>query len=272
MHVTVTKPKVGWQPADLGELWRYRELLWILAMRDIRVRYKQTALGVAWAVIQPLFSMILFNGIFNMVAKLPTDGAPGPVFYFSAMLPWLLFSNSLTQAGNSLITNQNLISKVYFPRLAIPIAAVITGLLDFAIGMVVLVVIMAWYHMVPGFQVLLFPFFLLLSLAASLGVGLWLSALNVEYRDVRYVIPFLAQFWFWATPVVIPSSMIVTPWKRAVYGLNPMSGVIEGFRWCMYGKPAPSAMLGVSCITIAALLVGGTFYFRRMEKTFADLI
>jgi lipopolysaccharide transport system permease protein len=272
LQVTITKPKVGWQPADLGELWRYRELLWILAMRDVRVRYKQTALGVTWAIIQPFFSMVLFTIVFAEMGKLSTDGIPPPVFYFCGMLPWQLFANSLSQAGNSLVSNQNLITKVYFPRLVIPIAAVITGLIDFAIAMVVLVLIMAWYRVVPGPQVLLMPFFLLLALAASLAVGLWLSALNVEYRDVRYVIPFLTQFWFFATPIVFTSSMIEKPWKRAIVGVNPMSGVVEGFRWCMLGKPAPGIMLGVSCITIAVLLVGGTFYFRRMEKTFADLV
>jgi lipopolysaccharide transport system permease protein len=272
LHVTVTKPKVGWQPADLGELWRYRELLWILALRDVRVRYKQTALGVAWAIIQPFFSMVVFTIFFAGMGKLPTDGVPPEVFYFCGMLPWQLFANSLSQAGNSLVSNQNLITKVYFPRLVIPIAAVITGLIDFAIAMVMLIVIMAWYQVMPGPQVLFLPFFILLAFAASLAVGLWLSALNVEYRDVRYVITFLTQFWFFITPIVIPSSMIEKPWKRAVVGLNPMSGVVEGFRWCMYGRPAPGIMLGVSCVTIAVLLVAGTFYFRRMEKTFADLI
>jgi lipopolysaccharide transport system permease protein len=270
--VTVSKPTSGWQPADLKELWRYRELLWILAMRDVRVRYKQTVLGVAWAVIQPFFSTVLFTIIFSRVAKLPTDGLPAPIFYFCGMIPWLLFSNALTQAGNSLISNQNLITKVYFPRLVIPIAAVITGLVDFAITMVMLAILMAWYHVVPGLEVIFFPFFTLIALAASLAVGLWLSALNVEYRDVRYVIPFLTQFWFWATPVAIPSTMIDAGWKRTVYGINPMSGVVEGFRWCMTGKPAPGPMLGVSCITITALLITGTFYFRRMEKSFADLV
>jgi lipopolysaccharide transport system permease protein len=271
-RLTVTKPKVGWQPADLAELWRYRELLWILAMRDVRVRYKQTILGVAWAIIQPFMSMVVFTILFAGVAKLSTDGVPGPVFYFTGMLPWQLFSNSLSQAGNSLISNQNLITKVYFPRLVIPIAAVLTGLIDFAIGLVMLFAIMAWYHITPGPQLLLLPFFLLLALAASLAIGLWLSALNVEYRDVRYVIPFLTNFWFFVTPVVIPSSMIVKPWKRAIFGLNPMSGVVDGFRWCMYGKPAPGIVLGISCATIVLLLIGGTFYFRRMEKTFADLV
>ncbi len=271
-RVTITRPKVGWQPADLRELWRYRELLWILAMRDVRVRYKQTALGVAWAVIQPLSAMVLFSIVFGGVGKLSTDGMPHPVFYFCGLLPWQLFSNSLSQAGNSLISNQNLITKVYFPRLVIPIAAVITGLIDFAIGFGVLALIMAWYRVMPGPQILLLPFFVLLALAASLAVGLWLSALNVEYRDVRYVIPFLTQFWLFATPIIIPSSEIKTPWKRAVVGLNPMSGVVEGFRWCMYGKPAPGILLATSVVTIGLLLIGGTFYFRRMEKTFADLV
>ena len=272
VRVTISKPKVGWQPADLGELWRYRELLWILAMRDVRVRYKQTALGVAWAIIQPFFSMILFTVVFAGMGKLSTDDFPPPVFYFCGMLPWQLFANALAQAGNSLVSNQNLITKVYFPRLVIPIAAVITGLIDFAIAFVVLIIIMAWYRVMPGPQVLLMPFFLMLALAASLAVGLWMSALNVEYRDVRYVIPFLTQFWFFATPVVYTSSTLTKQWKRAIVGINPMSGAVEGFRWCMLGGPTPGIMLGVSCVTITTLLIGGTFYFRRMEKTFADLI
>jgi lipopolysaccharide transport system permease protein len=271
-QVTITKPTSGWQPTDLGELWRYRELLWILAMRDVRVRYKQTLLGVAWAIIQPFFSMVLFVILFSRIAKLSTDGMPPAVFYFCGMLPWQLFANALTQAGNSLISNQNLITKVYFPRLVIPIAAVITGLIDFALSLVVLAIIMAWYHVAPGPRFALFPFFVLLALAASLGVGLLLSALNVEYRDVRYVIPFLTNFWFWATPVVLPSSMFQKPWERAIVGINPMSGVVVGFRWCMGGNTPPGIMLGVSCITITLVLLGGTFYFRRMEKTFADLV
>ncbi len=281
---TILTPKTGWQKIELRELWHYRELLWILAMRDIRVRYKQTALGAAWAIIQPFMTMIVFTVIFAGFGKIPTDGFPAPLFYFCGLLPWQLFANALTQAGNSLIGNQNLITKVYFPRLVIPIAAVITGLIDFAIALVVLLGMMAWYHWTPGVEILLLPVFVALAFLAALGVGLWLSALNVEFRDVRYVIPFLTQFWMYATPIAYPSSIIHKPWQRAILGLNPLSGVVEGFRWCMLGQPkapipfvsvpstSPGPMLLVSTIVILVSLAGGALYFRRMEKTFADLV
>jgi lipopolysaccharide transport system permease protein len=253
-------------------------------MRDVRVRYKQTALGAAWAIIQPFMTMIVFTVIFAGFGKLPTDGVPAPLFYFCGLLPWQLFANALTQAGNSLIGNQNLITKVYFPRLVIPIAAVVTGLIDFAIALVVLLLLMAWYHWVPGVQILLLPVFVALAFLAALGVGLWLSALNVEFRDVRYVIPFLTQFWMYATPIAYPSSIIHKAWQRNLLGINPLSGVVEGFRWCMLGQPtapipfisspstAPGPMLLVSTIVILLSLAGGALYFRRMEKTFADLV
>jgi lipopolysaccharide transport system permease protein len=281
----VLTPKSGWQAIDLAQLWHYRELCWILAMRDIRVRYKQTVLGVAWAIIQPFVSMIVFTVFFAGIGKLPTDGMPAPLFYFSGLLPWTLFANSLTQAGNSLIGNQNLITKVYFPRLVIPIAAVAGGLVDFAIALAMLVPIMAWYNVVPGPQIFLLPLFVLMALLASLAVGLWLSAMNVEFRDIRYVIPFLTQFWFFITPIVIPSSDF-SPRMKILVGLNPMSGVVEGFRWCLRnGTPvapipfltrapvaSPGAMTLVSGLVIVLSLIGGAFYFRRMEKTFADLV
>jgi len=265
------RPKVGWQPVDFAELWHYRELLWILALRDIRVRYKQTALGVAWALVQPLLQMVIFTILFAGNG-FPTDDVAAPLFYFGGMLPWLLFSNSLTNSGNSLVGNQNLITKVYFPRLVIPMAAVVTGLIDFAIALVVLAGMMAAYRVTPSPAIILLPLFILLAFAAALAVGLWLSALNVEYRDVRYVIPFLVQSWFFISLVIYPSSMVTKRWKRALLGMNPMSGVIEGFRWCMFGKPAPGPMLLVSVATIGVLLIGGFYYFRRMEKTFADLV
>jgi lipopolysaccharide transport system permease protein len=266
------RARTGWQPVHLAELWRYRELLWILAMRDIRVRYKQTALGAAWAVLQPFLTMLVFTFFFARLGNLPTDGVQPQLFYFCGLLPWQLFANSLTQAGNSLVGNQNLITKVYFPRLVIPMSAVITGLIDFAIALVVLAGMMAWYGVTPGPQVLLFPVFVLMGFMAALGAGLWLSALNVEFRDVRYVIPFLTQFWLFVTPIAYPSSMIPAGWKRTILGLNPMSGVVEGFRWTVLGKPAPGPMLLVSLLTIAALVVSGLFYFRRMERSFADVV
>jgi lipopolysaccharide transport system permease protein len=235
------------------------------------VRYKQTVLGVTWALIQPFLQMILFVAVFAKNG-FSTDGVAAPVFYFSGLLPWLLFSNSLTTAGNSLINNQHLITKVYFPRLVIPIAAIITALIDFAISFALLIALMAWYRVPPTSSILLLPAFILLAMLAALAVGLWLSALNVQYRDVRYVLGFLVQFWLFATPVIYPASMVKTHWRRVVLGINPMSGVVEGFRWAMYGKPAPGPMTLVSVITIFILLIGGLFYFRRMEKTFADLI
>ncbi|MGA3067187.1 MAG: ABC transporter permease [Tepidisphaeraceae bacterium] len=264
--------QTGWRAIDFRELWHYRELLWILTVRDIKVRYKQTALGALWAVIQPFFSMIIFTIIFAKFAKMSTDGVQPQVFYFCGLLPWQLFATALTNAGNSLLGNQNLVTKVYFPRLVIPISAVITGLIDFAVAFAVLLVMMAYYHVAVSGAVVFMPVFVFLAFLAALGVGLWLSALNVEYRDVRYVIPFLTQFWLFATPVPYPSSLVPPGWKRTIFGLNPMSGVVEGFRWCMLGKPAPGPMLVVSTLTIVIVLVGGLYYFRRMERTFADLV
>lgn len=265
------RPKSGWQPIDFAEIWHYRELLWILAKRDIQVRYKQTVLGILWALIQPFAQMIIFTLLFAKNG-FSTDGIIPPVFYFSGSICWLLFANSLGTAGNSLVSNQNLITKVYFPRLVMPIAACVTGLVDFAISLLLLVALMAWYHLLPSSTVLLLPVFVLLAVLASLSVGLWLSALNVQYRDVRYVLGFMVQFWFFATPVIYPASMLKKHWERVLISLNPMSGVVEGFRWCLFGHPAPGPMLAVSVVTIFILLVGGLYYFRRMEKTFADFV
>ncbi|MGC1104993.1 MAG: ABC transporter permease [Candidatus Acidiferrales bacterium] len=265
------RPKSGWQPIDFAELWHYRELLWILAKRDIQVRYKQTVLGILWAVIQPFAQMIIFTLLFAKNG-FSTDGIIPPVFYFSGSICWMLFANSLTTAGNSLTSNQNLITKVYFPRLVMPIAAGVTGFVDFAISFLLLIVLMAWYYVVPTFTVLLLPVFVALAMLASLAISLWLSALNVQYRDVRYVINFVVQFWFFVTPVIYPSSIVKAHWKKIILGVNPMSGVVEGFRWCLFGRPAPGAMTIVSVVTIFVLLIGGLFYFRRMEKTFADFV
>jgi lipopolysaccharide transport system permease protein len=265
------RPRKGWQPLDMRELWRYRGLLWILATRDIKVRYKQTVLGAVWAIIQPLFTMVVFTMI-SRLGRISTDGLPAPIFYYAGMLPWLLFSNAVTNAGNSLVGSQNLITKVYFPRLVIPIASVLTSLIDFAIALVMLAALMVWYRIVPGPQMLLLPIFVLLGFAAALGVGLGLSAMNVEFRDVRYVIPFLMQIWLFCTPVLYTSSAVSSRWKRLLLGLNPMSGVVEGFRWCTLGQPRPGSMLGVSGGTIAVVLICSLFYFRRMEQSFADRV
>lgn len=265
------RPKTGWQPVDFREIWHYRELLWILAKRDIQVRYKQTILGILWAVIQPFAQMIVFTLLFARNG-FSTDGIAPPLFYFSGSICWLLFASALGNSGNSLTANQNLITKVYFPRLIIPMAAVVTALLDFTISFVLLMALVGWYHVIPSRTLLFFPVFVALALLAALSVGLWLSALNVQYRDVRYVLNFMVQFWFFITPVIYPSSIVKTHWKQILLGVNPMSGVVEGFRWCLFGKPAPGPMTAISVATILVLLVGGLFYFRRMEKTFADVV
>lgn len=265
-------PGSRWIPLQLPELWEYRELLYFLVWRDIKVRYKQTALGAAWAVIQPLFMMLVFSLFFGRLAKVPSDGIPYPVFAFCALIPWQLFANALTESSNSLVGNQNLITKVYFPRLVIPIAAVLSGLVDFLIALGILILMMLYYGIVPGWSILVLPGFILLAVVTALAVGLWLSALNVQYRDVRYTMSFLIQFWLFATPVAYPSSLIPENW-RAFYGINPMAGAVEGFRWALLGKTQPpGAMLWVSVLVVTILLLGGLYYFRRMEQQFADIV
>ena len=268
----IITPSRGWTSLQLRALWEYRELLYFLAWRDIKVRYKQTVLGAAWAIIQPLFTMVVFSIFFGRLAKIPSDGIPYPIFAYCALLPWSYFAGALDRAGNSLVGDANLLKKVYFPRLVVPISATIAGLLDFAIAFVLLIAMMIFYGITPTPAVWLLPFFLLLALATSLGVGLWLSALNVQYRDVRYTIPFLTQFWLFASPVVYPSSLVPEQW-RVLYGLNPMAGVIEGFRWALLGtRSGPGPMLAVSVLVTIVLLISGAYYFRRMEKTFADIV
>jgi len=265
-------PANRWIPLELAELWEYRELLYFLVWRDIKVRYKQTALGATWAVMQPLFMMLVFSLFFGRLAKVPSDGIPYPVFTFCALIPWQLFANALTESSNSLIGNQNLITKVYFARLVIPIAAVLSGLVDFLIAFAILIGMMLFYGIVPGLAIVVLPGFILLAVLTALAVGLWLSALNVQYRDVRYTMNFLVQFWLFATPVAYPSSIVPESW-RALYGLNPMAGVVEGFRWALLGKSSPpSALLFVSIAVVLVLLVGGLYYFRRMEQEFADIV
>ncbi len=268
----VIRPSKGWVPLKLKELWEYRELLYFLVWRDVKVRYKQTALGAAWAIIQPFFTMVVFSIFFGRLAGIPSDGVPYPIFAYCALLPWQLFSNAMAESGNSLVVNQNLITKVYFPRLVIPMATVLAGLVDFGIAFLVLLGMMVYYGMAPTMAVVTLPFFILLAVATALAVGLWLSALNVQYRDVRYTIPFLTQFWLFVTPIAYPSSLVPEKW-RVLYGLNPMAGVVEGFRWAMLGTAnAPGPMVAVSVAVVVALLVGGLYYFRRMEKTFADVV
>ena len=268
----ILRPSRGFLRLNLRDVWEYRELLYFLVWRDVKVRYKQTVLGAAWAILQPVMTMLVFSVFFGRLAKVPSDGIPYPVFAFTALLPWQLFAYALSESSNSLVSNQNLITKVYFPRLVIPIAAVLAGLVDFAIAFVVLLGLMLYYGIVPTAAVALLPLFMLLAVTTALAIGLWLSALNVKFRDVRYTIPFLTQFWMFATPVAYPSSLVPEPW-RALYGLNPMAGVVEGFRWALLGKAqGPGPLLAVSVAAVVVLLVGGLMYFRRTESTFADVV
>ena len=268
----IIRPSRGWAALDLADLWQYRELIYFLTWRDIKVRYKQTVLGGAWAILQPFLTMVVFSVVFGRLAGIPSDGLPYPIFAYCALLPWQLFAHALTESSNSLVANERLITKVYFPRLVVPISAVLAGLLDFLVAFVVLIGMMMYYHIQPTAAVWTVPLFLLLAVGAALGVGLWLSALNVQYRDVRYTIPFLTQFWLFLTPVAYPSTLVPVSWQ-ALYGLNPMAGVVEGFRWALLGKAeGPGALLAVSVAITIVMLVGGLYYFRRMEKTFADVV
>lgn len=271
-HVLVIEPTRGLARFNLAEVWAYRELLYFLVWRDVKVRYKQTALGAAWAVIQPVMTMLVFSVFFGRLAKMPSDGVPYPVFAYTALLPWQLFAYALGESSNSLVGSQNLITKVYFPRLVIPIAAVLAGLVDFAIAFVVLLGLMSYYGIVPTMAVVFLPAFVALAVVTALAVGLWLSALNVNYRDVRYTVPFITQIWLFLTPVAYPSSLVPERW-RALLGLNPMAGVVEGFRWALLGhEHAPGPMLAVSAAAVAIILVSGLIYFRRTESTIADFV
>jgi len=270
--VTVIRPSRGWIPVNLRELWQYRELLYFLTWRDIKVRYKQTVLGAAWAIIQPFFTMVVFSLFFGRLAGVPSDEIPYPIFSYAALVPWTFFANGLSQASTSLVASSNLIQRVYFPRLVIPISAVLSGGVDFILAFVVLLGMMLFYGTLPTAAVVWLPLLLLLALTTALGVGLWLTALNVQFRDVRYVVPFMIQAWMFATPIAYPSSLLEEPW-RTLYGINPMAGVVEGFRWALLGaETAPGPTIFVSALVAAGLLVSGLFYFRRMERTFADVV
>jgi lipopolysaccharide transport system permease protein len=255
------------------DLFRYRELFYFLAWRDVLVRYKQTVIGILWAVIRPLLTMIVFTFVFGRIAKLPSEGVPYPVMVFAAMLPWQLFATSLTEGSGSLINNANLISKVYFPRLIVPASSVIVSFVDFAISMALLGLLMVFYHVWPTWSLLALPIFTALALLASAGAGIWLAALNVKYRDFRYVVPFIVQFGLYISPVGFSSSIVPEKW-RTLYSLNPMVGVIDGFRWSISGgnTPFPQQSLTLSLVTIAFLLATGIWYFRKTERTFADII
>jgi homopolymeric O-antigen transport system permease protein len=269
--VHINRPESSWE-LPWRELWQYRELVYFLAWRDIKVRYKQTVLGAAWAILQPLFTALTLSLFLGKLAKVPSDGLPYPVFAYTAMVPWQLFSQGLTEASNSLVTNDRLITKVYFPRMAIPLSAVLAGWVDFALAAVVLIPFLAYYRMVPNGTAIAALLMAFLASLVSFGAGLWLAALNVQYRDVRYTLTFLVQLWFLASPVAYPTSVVPQHW-RVWYGLNPMVGVIEGFRWALLGKgQAPTHLLAASVASTAIILVGGLYYFHRMESSFADRI
>lgn len=272
-QITLIKPLRGWVSLGLGEVWCYRELLFFFIWRDIKVRYKQTLLGAAWAILQPVFTMIVFSVFFGRLAKIPSDGIPYPIFSYAGLLPWTFFATGLTNGANSVVRDANLVKRVYFPRLITPISAVVGGLPDFFLAFLVLIGMMVYYGLFPtAASLLLLPLCLLLALMTSMGVGLWLSALNAEYRDVRYVVPFLTQFWMYATPVVYPSSLLDEPW-RTLYGLNPMVSVVEGFRWSLLGQGQTVPLMFVlSAVASLTLLVSGAFFFRRMERRFADVV
>jgi lipopolysaccharide transport system permease protein len=266
------EPSKGWVSLKLKELWDYRELLYFFIWRDIKVRYKQTVLGGAWAVIQPFFTMVVFSLFFGRLAKIPSDGLPYPIFSFAALVPWTFFSNGLSKASTGLVGNANLIKKVYFPRLAIPIANILSGVVDFVLAFMMLIGMMIFFGITPTINMLWLPFLLLLALVTSLGVSLWLSAMNVQFRDVQYIIPFITQFWLFATPIAYPSSLLSEPW-RTIYAINPMVGVVEGFRWALLGtNTVQGPMIIVSSLVALLLLISGLFYFRRLEKTFADVV
>jgi len=266
------KPTSGWRTVNFQELWQFRELLYFLSWRDVKVRYKQTALGAAWAILQPLLTMLVFSVFFGKLAKMPSDGIPYPIFAYAALVPWTFFANGITQSSNSLVQSANLLKKVYFPRLIVPISSVLSGVVDFMFSFIVLAGLMLYYSYLPTVNILWLPAFFLLAFVTALGVGVLLSAINVQFRDVRYTVPFITQFWLFATPIAYPSSLLSEPW-RTMYGVNPMVGVIEGFRWVLLGSEAVSGpMILLSSAVACTLLLSGLFYFRRMERSFADVV
>jgi lipopolysaccharide transport system permease protein len=273
LPVIIIRPSEGWIPLDLRELWEYWDLLSVLIWRGIRVRYKQTVIGGAWALLQPLLSMGVLSVLFGHLVRVPSEGVPYPLFVLSALVPWTYFTHALTKASHSLVAHRMLLTKVYFPRLIIPLAAVLAGFVDFLIAFLLLPVLMLYYGVTPTAAILTLPLFILLAIATALGVGLWLATVNVAYRDVANALPFLTQLWFFATPVAYPGRLLPEPW-HIIFGLNPMAGVVEGFRWALLGHTphAPGSLLAVSALAVAGVLVGGLYYFRRKEDTFADVV
>lgn len=272
LPTTVIRPRSRWAALGTRELWAYRELVYFLTWRDVKVRYKQTILGVAWAILQPLLTMVVFSLFFGRLAGIPSDDVPYPLFSFAALVPWWFFANAITQSSNSLVSGANLLRKIYFPRLVMPTASVLAGVIDLLVATTVLFLMMAWYGILPNWTALWLPLLFLLELATALGAGFWLSALNVQFRDVRYAVPFLVQLWMFATPIAYPSSIVPESW-RGLYALNPMVGVIEGSRWALLGtETAPGPMVLVSAFAALALLISGALYFRRTERMFADIV
>lgn len=267
----VIRPPRGWVPINWKDLWVYRELLYFLTWREIKVRYKQTVLGFAWAILQPFFMMVVFTLFFGNLAKIPSEGIPYPLFSYAALLPWTLFAEGINRSSTSMVSNVNLIQKVYCPRLVMPLSGILSPLVDFAVAFIILIGMMFYFGYPPTINMLWLPAFILLALVTSLGVGLWFSAINVKYRDVRYVIPFLIQLWLFASPVVYSSSLLPEKYQ-VIYGLNPMAGVIEGFRWTILGTEPPGSLITVSIIIVIVLVISGAYYFRHNEKIFADVI
>lgn len=269
---TIIQPSSGWKALNLRDLWIYRELVFFMTWRDLKVRYKQTLLGAAWAVLQPFMTMVVFSIFFGSLAKVPSDGVPYPIFSYTALIPWTLFSKALQDASRSLVNNSHMITKVYFPRMILPLASILAGVVDFLIAFVVLLGMMIYYHVVPTANIWTIPLFLLLALVTAVGVSLWLSALNVLYRDINYVLPFLTQFWMYITPIAYSSSLVPEEWQL-IYALNPMTGVVEGFRWALLGTgQAPGMLTLISSVVALVLFVTGLFYFKRMERLFADMV
>lgn len=267
----IIRPPRKWVPVDFKELWEYRELLYFFTWRDVKLRYKQTGLGIAWAIIQPLFLMIVFSLFFGGLAQIPSDGVPYPLFSLAALLPWTLFAEGMTRSTISMVSNAGIMTKVYFPRLIMPVASIMSPLVDFCVAFGILIIMMAYYGFVPTINVIFLPLLVIFAMMTSLAVGLWLSALNVKYRDFQYTVPFLIQIWMFASPVVYPASMVPEQF-RFLYALNPMTGVIEGFRWALLGTNPPTTMIFISLGVVIALLISGVFYFRRMEQYFADIV
>jgi len=270
--ITYLKPSKGWMSIDFKELWRFRELIYFLTWRDIKVRYKQAVLGIAWALLQPVLTVLIFTVVFGILLQTPSQGLPYPLFAISALLPWQLFANALQRSSISLVANANLITKIYFPRLSIPLSAVLAALVDFGVSFIVLIVMMIIYQYMPGWNILWLPAIILFALLTALAVGLWLSALNVQYRDVQHMLPFIIQVWMYASPIVYPIDIIPEGIWRVLYGLNPMVGVIQSYRWALLGGDQPDLTMLISFLVVIFLLVGGFYYFRRLEKTFADIV